>query len=685
MTETNACRDVYQGDAVLDRMLRAAGSPYDCAGVGALLSGIAAAALPRGDESWLRLIAPDPSPALAAQLKALGRDLAARTTASTGDRAERLAALRREMAGQGIDGFVIPRADEYQNEYVPACNERLAWLTGFTGSAGLAIVMADTAALFTDGRYTLQAAAQVDGAAYALRHSTEAPAEAWLAEILVAGQRLGYDPWLLTPDQVGRYHAVAEAAGATLVAVAANPLDAVWQHRPAAPIGPVMAFGAERAGQDSAEKRRNAAARLAADGVRAAVLSAPDSIAWLLNIRGSDVPHTPLPLSFAILHDDARVDLFIDSRKLLPEVPGHLGAEITIRAPEDFGAGLDALAGCQVRVDPASAAAWIVQRLVQAGAVPDLAPDPVRLPKACKNPVELDGIRAAHRRDGAAMVRFLAWLDETLPTRPLREIEVADRLEAFRAEGEGFRGLSFDTISGAGPNGAIIHYRASPETERVLEPGSLFLLDSGAQYLDGTTDITRTIALGTPTAEMKDRYTRVLKGHIALAAAIFPVGTGGAALDVLARGALWQAGITYDHGTGHGVGHYLGVHEGPQRIHYQSKDGQALLPGMVVSNEPGYYKPGGFGIRIENLVAVVPATPVGGERSMLAFETLTLCPIDVTPIDRNLLSAAEIAWLDAYHARVRAALAPLVEGDARAAAWLQRATASLAATPAQAA
>lgn len=677
MTENSACRDVYQGDVVLDRLLQVAGSPYDCGGVTALLRGINAAALPRGDRSWLRLIAEAPSPALEAQLVALKQELAAATSAESGDRAPRLAAVRGLMAELGIDGFIVPRADEYQNEYVPACNERLAWLTGFTGSAGLAIVMTDQAALFTDGRYTLQAATQVDGAAYVLRHSIEAPPEAWLAEILKAGQRLGYDPWLLTPDQVTRYHKVAEAAGAHLVAVTSNPVDGVWQDRPAAPIGPVMAFGVDRAGQESAEKRRQIGAVLTRHGCKAAVLSAPDSIAWLLNIRGSDVPHTPLPLSFAILHDDARVELFIDRRKLLPEVAEHLGAEVTLRAPAEFGAGLDGLTGQQVLVDPASAAAWIVQRLGQAGVTLDLATDPVRLPKACKNAVELEGIRAAHRRDGAAMVRFLAWLAAALAGRPLREIEVSDRLEAFRAEGEGFRGLSFDTISGAGPNGAIIHYRASPETERVLEPGSLYLLDSGAQYLDGTTDITRTIALGEPTAEMKDRYTRVLKGHIALASAVFPVGTGGAALDVLARSALWQAGITYDHGTGHGVGHYLGVHEGPQRIHYQSKDGQALLPGMVVSNEPGYYKPGAFGIRIENLVAVIAAAPAGGERSMLAFETLTLCPIDTKPIARELLTAAEISWLNGYHERVRVTVAPLLGDDRRAARWLEQATAAI--------
>jgi Xaa-Pro aminopeptidase len=677
MTEPSACRGIYQGDAVLDRMLAVACSAYDAAGAAALLRGVEAAALPRGETSWQRLVAADPSPALAAQLDALKARVAAPTAAASSDRGRHLDAVRAKFVDLGVDGFIVPRADEYQNEYVPACNERLAWLTGFTGSAGLAIVLADRAALFTDGRYTLQAAAQVDASAYTLRHVTEAPPEAWLGEVLKPGQRLGYDAWLLTPDQVARFQRAVDAAGASLVAVAWNPVDAAWSDRPAVPLGPVMAFDFVHAGRTAEDKRREAAAALLRGGCRAGVLTAPDSIAWLLNIRGCDVPHTPLPLSFAILYDDAEVDLFVDRRKLLPEVPAHLGAAVAIRAPEEFGPRLDRLGDTRVLVDPASAAAWVVQRLAAAGATVDLAADPVRLPKACKNPVELAGIRAAHRRDGAAMVRFLAWLAATLATRPVREIEASDRLEQFRAQGQGFRGLSFDTISGAGPNGAVIHYRATPETERVLEPGSFYLVDSGAQYLDGTTDITRTLALGEPSAEMKDRYTRVLKGHIALAMAVFPAGTSGAALDVLARSALWQAGISYDHGTGHGVGHYLSVHEGPQRIHYQNRDGQALLPGMVVSNEPGYYKPGAFGIRIENLVAVTPVTPEGGERPVLGFETLTLCPIDTAPIERALLTAPEIAWFDAYHARVRAEIAPLLEGDAAALAWLERATAPL--------
>ena len=679
MTEKSACRCVYQGDAALERLLAVAGSHYGVTAVGELLRGISAAALPPGDTSWQRLIAVDPSPALVSQLEALKSLLAegqAVGTADTATQAAHLDAVRQEFASLGIDGFIVPRADEYQNEYVPACGERLAWLTGFTGSAGLAIVLAGGAALFTDGRYTLQAAAQTDKTLFEHRHITEAPPEEWLAATLKSGQRLGYDARLMTPDQLARFEKPAAAVGAMLVAVRYNPVDAAWKDRPATPLGPIMAFGVERSGQESLAKRRSAAADLEGQGRKAVVLTAPDSIAWLLNIRGSDVPHTPLPLSFAILFDDGKVDWFVDGRKLLPEVPAHLGPDIAIQPPDAFEAALDRLSGGRILVDPSTAAVGIVQRLERSGAVPDFGADPVRLPKACKNAVELDGIRAAHRRDGAAVVRFLAWLETAWKKGDLREIEASDRLEAFRAEGDAFRGLSFDTISGAGSNGAIVHYRATPETQRNLTSGTFYLLDSGAQYLDGTTDITRTIALGPPTDEMKDRYTRVLKGHIALASALFPKGTTGAALDVLARGSLWQAGITYDHGTGHGVGHYLGVHEGPQRIHYQSRDGQALLPGMVVSNEPGYYKPGAFGIRIENLVAVVPRAPAGAEREIYGFETLTLCPIDTRPIDRALMTPQDILWLNAYHDRVRGEIGGLVD-DGATLAWLEQATAPI--------
>jgi Xaa-Pro aminopeptidase len=405
------------------------------------------------------------------------------------------------------------------------------------------------------------------------------------------------------------------------------------------------------------------------------VLTSPESIAWLLNIRGGDVPHTPLPLSFAMLREDGGVTLFIDRRKLAPGLERHLGNAVAIEAPERLGPALDQLAaaGAPIQVDPATAASWIFDRLTKAGVRIHRAADPCLLPKACKNPAELDGTRAAHRRDGAAVTRFLAWLAEEAPKGGLREIAVSDRLEAFRREGDNFRDLSFPTISGAGSNGAIVHYRASPESEKRLEPGTLFLLDSGAQYLDGTTDITRTVAIGAPSAEMKDRFTRVLKGHITLATARFPKGTTGAQLDPFARRALWQIGLDYDHGTGHGVGSYLSVHEGPQRIS-KAPNAQPLLPGMIVSNEPGYYKTGAYGIRIENLVVVQPSEGTG-ERDMLCFETLTLAPIDRALIERDLLEEDEIAWLDAYQARVRAEIGPLVDrGTAR---WLEAATAPI--------
>ncbi|MGE5505482.1 MAG: aminopeptidase family protein P, partial [Actinomycetota bacterium] len=444
-------------------------------------------------------------------------------------------------------------------------------------------------------------------------------------------------------------------------------VDAVWSDQPGPPQSPVVAHPQRFAGRSSAEKRIDVADAKKADKLDAAFLSAPDSVAWLLNIRGGDVDYTPLPLAFALVHADAGVELFMDPAKL---AAGVVDDAVTVRAPGELAAALDRLKDKRVRVDQAAAPYWVVDRLNHAGARIDRGADPCALPKACKNAVELDGARAAHRRDGAAMVRFLAWLAGRGPG--VREMEAADRLAAFRAEGEHFRGLSFPTISGAGPNGAIVHYRSTPATDRALEAGQLYLLDSGAQYLDGTTDVTRTVAIGTPGPEERARFTLVLKGHIAVSAARFPAGTTGSQLDVLARHALWAAGLDYDHGTGHGVGSYLGVHEGPQRI---SKVGSpvALRPGMVLSNEPGYYKPGAYGIRIENLVAVVEAAaPPGAERQLLGFEPLTLVPIDLGLVDPTLLTAAELAWLDSYHTRVRAEIAPLVDGTARA--WLEKAT-----------
>src|SRR5271167_1160767 len=662
----------------LTRLLREAQSTYDPEGVEALIAGVLGAPAEIGT-NWHMLVADPVTPNLAQAFEALRarmaagyRDGLARADFAVLPRAERLARLRHELTARGLDGFVVPRSDEHQGEYVPPRGQRLAWLTGFTGSAGLAVVLRDRAALFVDGRYTLQAAQQVDGALFEIHHLIDEPPARWIGAALSAGAVLGYDPWLHTPHEIERFRAAAEKAGASLRAVTDNPLDRVWPGQPAAPLAPVVPHAEEFAGESAQSKRARLARALAEEGIAAAVLTMPESIAWLLNIRGGDVPHTPLPLSFAILRNDATVTLFIDRRKLAPGLDRHLGNGVAIAPPDELGPALDALAGegGRVQADPASAAAWIFDRLDAAGAKIHRAADPCVLPKACKNRVEVDGTRAAHRRDGAALTRFLAWLMQEALKGGLSEIAASDRLEAFRRDGQYFRDLSFPTISGAGSNGAIVHYRATPETEKLLEPGTLYLLDSGAQYLDGTTDVTRTVAIGAPTPEMRDRFTRVLKGHIALALARFPKGTTGTQLDAFARRALWQEGLDYDHGTGHGVGSYLGVHEGPQRIS-KAPNGQALLPGMIVSNEPGYYKTGAYGIRIENLVLVQPVEGAA-EREMLGFETLTLAPIDRNLIETSLLDDEEIAWLDRYNAKVRETLTPLV--DPETARWLLEAT-----------
>ncbi|MBM3491219.1 MAG: aminopeptidase P family protein [Alphaproteobacteria bacterium] len=587
--------------------------------------------------------------------------------------AERLSALRRELERRQLDGFIVPMADEFQNEYVPARAKRIAWLTGFGGSAALVVVLLDRAAFFTDGRYTLQAKGQLAGDLYQLHHITESPPAAWIEANLPVGGRLGFDPWLSTEDAAERYRQAAKAVGGELVAVEANPLDAIWLDQPPPPLAPVVPQPLQFAGESSADKRHRLAKDLAAKDLAAAVLTASDSIAWLLNIRGGDVAHTPLALSFALLRSDGSADWFVDPRKLSPEVREHLGNGVALHAPEAFGPALRALGhdGAAVLADPAGSAAWVFEQLAAGGTRVVRGADPCQLPKACKNAAELAGTRAAHRRDGAAMARFLYWLEGAAGEGALDELSAERQLAAIRAEHAMFRDLSFDTISGAGPNGAIVHYRATPESNRGLLAGSLYLVDSGAQYPDGTTDITRTIAIGQPTDEMRERFTRVLKGHIAIARCRFPKGTSGAQLDALARYHLWQAGLDYDHGTGHGVGSYLGVHEGPQRIS-KLPNAVALQPGMIVSNEPGYYKAGAYGIRIENLVAVIALDLPGTERPMLGFETLTRAPIDRRLIDRTLLTEEEQAWLDDYHAQVLNALRPELPDEA--AAWLEAAT-----------
>ena len=594
----------------------------------------------------------------------------------TGAGAERIALLRAELARRGLHGFLVPRADEHQGEYVPASAERLKWLTGFNGSAGLAIVLADKAAIFVDGRYTLQVRDQVDVSVFEPKSLMEEPPASWLEGELSHGARIGFDPWLHTPDAVARYRKAVEKAGAELVACETNPLDAVWADRPEPPLAVAQVHDLAYAGESAEEKLDRLAAGLREAEADAAVLTLPDSIAWAFNIRGQDVPHTPFALSFAILHNDGRADWFIEQEKLDDEVRAHLGNRITAMPKDAFADALDALGATEktVRLELGSAPEWVRFRLEAAGAAVQAGADPCALPKACKNAQEVAGARAAHARDGIALTRFLAWLEAHAPSGEVDEVGAARKLEALRAETGALKDLSFDTISGAGPHGAVVHYRVTRSTARKLHPGELYLVDSGGQYLDGTTDVTRTVAVGEPSADQKRHFTLVLKGHIALATARFPKGTSGAQLDALARMDLWKAGLDFDHGTGHGVGSYLSVHEGPQRI---SKLGhEPLQPGMILSNEPGFYKADAYGIRIENLMVVTaPSLVEGGERPMLGFETLTLAPIDRRLIVLDLLTREERDWLDAYHARVRENASAALDEETRA--WLEQATAPL--------
>jgi Xaa-Pro aminopeptidase len=594
-----------------------------------------------------------------------------------GSSAEHLAALRARLQQNGLAGYVVPHADEHQSEYLPPSAERLAWLTGFTGSAGAAVVRADEAALFVDGRYTLQAAAEADAALFRIVDLVETPPSKWLAEKIKSGDRIGYDPMLFTIAEVKRLAERCTAAGGELVPVAENLIDAIWADRPEPPTAPIHLHPVEYAGRSAADKIAEIAAELAKAKVDAALITQADSVAWTFNIRGRDVAHNPAPLAFAILRVDGHPTLYVDGRKLTNAVRDSLADLGEIAEPARLAADLAdfARSGARLLIDRQSSARF-GQIVTEAGGKPVEGTDPVTLLKSRKNAVELDGARRAHHRDGVAMVRFLAWLDRESPKGKLDEISAVERLERCRAEAAAEEGaeladIAFDTIAGAGPNGAIVHYRVTRASNRKLDRDSLFLVDSGAQYPDGTTDITRTVAIGAASAEMRRRFTLVLKGHIALATARFPAGTTGTQLDGFARRPLWQAGLDYDHGTGHGVGSFLSVHEGPARI---SKTGVVPLEtGMILSNEPGYYKAGAYGIRIENLVVVTEPAPVaGGERAMHGFETLTLAPIDRRLIDASLLTDAERHWVDAYHARVRDALAPRVAGDDLA--WLKDAT-----------
>lgn len=582
--------------------------------------------------------------------------------------AERLAAVRAQIAAQDLTGFIVPRGDEHLGEYVPPSAERLAWLTGFTGSAGLAVVLADKAAVWSDGRYVLQLAQQTDPALWQRLHLVDNPPPDWIAANIKDGV-LGYDPWLHSEESLKPL----TEAGVTLRAVSGNPVDACWPDRPAPPAAPAVPHAIEYAGETSVAKRERIAAALQAAGQDAAIISDPASIAWLLNIRGSDIECTPFALGFAVAQANGAVDLFMDSGKLPPETRVWLGNNVSISDRSALPEALGGYSGKKVRIDAAGTSVWFAERLRAAGAQLVPGADPCQLPKACKNEVEQQGARTAHARDGIAVVRFLHWLSSA--AGHATEQSAADRLLAFRAEGRNFRGASFASIAGAGEHGAIIHYHVTPETNRAIKENEPFLIDSGGQYLEGTTDITRTVWLGadTPPAELCDRFTRVLKGHIAVATLIFPDNTPGVRLDAFARAALWQAGLDYDHGTGHGVGSYLSVHEGPASISPYLRPA-GIREGMILSNEPGFYLPGGYGIRTENLLLARRAD-LRGEKPFLHFETLTLAPIDHALINPALLRADEISWLNAYHARVRKEICPHLPPNV--AAWLVNACAPL--------
>ena len=586
--------------------------------------------------------------------------------------AARLASLREQLARQNLDGFVVPLTDEYMSEYVGDYAQRLGWLTGFGGSAGTAAVLPDKAAIFTDGRYTIQVREQVSADEWDYVAVPETSVADWLAANVVGRVRIGYDPWLHTRAWVEQVRAALSATGATLVAVEANPIDAIWHDRPAPSAAPLSVHTDAHAGEGSAAKRARVADWLGEVGADAVVIPALDSTAWLLNVRGEDVSRTPVALAYTIVGADGTADLFVSPEKMTDAVHQHLGNAVRVHDRLAFAPALRHFAGKRVAIDPALAVSAIFDAVEAGGGIAIPVRDPTIIPKATKNEAEIAGHRAASIRDGAALTRFLRWIADAAPQGGQTELSAAARLRQFREDTGSLRDLSFDAISATGPNGALPHYHVTEESNRAIEPGQLYLIDSGGQYLDGTTDVTRVVPVGTPTPEMRDRYTRVLKGHIALATATFPPGTSGQQLDALARLPLWAAGLDFAHGTGHGVGSFLAVHEGPARIAKPTYPGggpqEPLRAGMILSNEPGYYKAGAYGIRIENLLLVVERDLPGGEATMLAFETLTLAPIERDLIDAGLLSAEERAWLDAYHARVADTLGPVLPAEDRA--WL---------------
>jgi Xaa-Pro aminopeptidase len=593
--------------------------------------------------------------------------------------ADRLAALREQLKSEHLDGFVVPLTDEHMSEYVGSYAQRLAWLTGFQGSAGSAVVLPQEAAIFVDGRYTLQVRQQVSADEWSYQSVPETSVAEWLKDHAPEGGRIGYDPWLHTREWVKRAKETLASRGAELVPVERNPIDKIWADRPEMSKARLAVQPDEYAGKSSAEKRTDIADWLGKQHADATVISALDSIAWTFNVRGEDVHRTPVALAYAVVNSDGTADLFVASEKIGPDVRQHLGNGVRLHERYEFENALSQLGGKTIAVDPERAVSAIFDALDKAGAKAVALRDPTILPKAIKNEVEIAGQRESQVRDGAAIARFLHWIDEEAPSGEVDELTASDKLESFRREAPELRDLSFDSISGSGPNGAIVHYKSSEKTNRKLQRGELYLIDSGGQYVDGTTDITRTVAIGEPTDEMRDRFTRVLKGHIAVASAVFPKGTRGTQLDSFARRPLWEAGLDYAHGTGHGVGSYLAVHEGPQRISpatsAQAGGDEPLQAGMLISNEPGYYKSGEYGIRIENLVLVVEKRIEGAEKEMLGFETVTFAPIERRLVVKDMLSAAELDWLNDYHRQVLEKIGPKLSGADRE--WLEQACAPI--------
>lgn len=643
---------------------KSAAGTADPKALAAILARVRSTPAAKDPDDWMAAAAPTATAARKAELR---RALSGVPGPDFGRDASRIPALQKLLRKERLAAFLVPRADEHQGEYIVARAERLKWLTGFTGSAGFAIVMQREAALFVDGRYTLQGPAETDASVIECRHFKKPPATEWLADRLKTGDRVGFDPRVTPVREAERWREALAKAGAELVGLDDNPIDRIWSDQPGDPFSAIRAQPIAHAGEESAAKRVRLGEEIARRGAKAAVLNQLDSIAWVLNVRGGDTPSTPLVQSFLVLDADGHATWFVDQAKFTAGLAAHLGNGVTVRPLEAFAEGLDDLAGKSVTIEPETATAWIEDQLKERGAAIIHGPDPAVLPKARKNEVELAGTRRAHARDGAAMVRFLHWIDREAVGQD--ELAVMARLEEIRGADPLHRGPSFTTIAGAGPNGAIVHYRASSETTRPVAKGTFLLVDSGAQYLDGTTDITRTVPVGRVPARLKRQFTLVLKGHIAVATARFPTGTGGIALDGFARRALWQAGLDFDHGTGHGVGVYLGVHEGPARISPLSQ--VPLEPGMILSNEPGFYEAGSHGIRIENLI-VVRESNVDG---FLEFETITFCPIDRRAIEVALLSPEERSWLDGYHAAVRRKLRGRLAGSDLA--WLMRMTEAL--------